>query len=83
MLSRSPIKSIDLLNSKEKNNYDKIIQLVDNMLETQKEFHNAKSDNDKKLFKQKIDIIDSQIDGLVYGLYGLNEDDIKIIEAGL
>jgi len=52
------------------------------MLETQKEFHNAKSDNDKKLFKQKIDIIDSQIDGLVYGLYGLNEDDIKIIEAG-
>jgi hypothetical protein len=76
------IKNIPIPDIKS-NNKDKLEKLVDSMLETQKEFHNAKSDNDKELFKQKIDIIDSQIDGLVYGLYGLKEDDIKIIEAGL
>ena len=82
-LQRIPIRHIDLLNQIEKHIENKLVSLVDSMLETQKEFHNAKSDNDKKLFKQKIDIIDSQIDSLVYELYGLNEDDIKVIEAGL
>lgn len=61
-------------------NVKKIETLVDQMLETQKLYHNAKTENDKKLYKQKIDIIDNQIDELVYQLYDLNDEEIKIIE---
>nr|MBP7553868.1 restriction endonuclease subunit M [Spirochaetota bacterium] len=60
---------------------EKLITLVDNMLETQKLYHNAKSDSDKNLYKQKIDLIDNQIDNLVYKLYGLTEEEIKIVEG--
>jgi len=51
------------------------------MLEAQKLFHSAKIDNEKNLFKQKIDILDKQIDKLVYELYGLTDEEIKIVEG--
>jgi len=74
-----PIRKIDFSNLTEKARYDKLVSLVDNMLEIQKLFHNAKTDSDKNLYKQKIDIIDSQIDDLVYKLYGLTDEEIKIL----
>ena len=40
----------------------------------------VKSENDKKLYQQKIDLIDKQIDSLVYELYNLTDEEIKIIE---
>jgi hypothetical protein len=62
-------------------NRDKIIQAVDSMLESQKQLQTAKSDSDRKILQQKIDAIDKQIDRLVYKLYGLTEDEIKIVEG--
>ena len=76
-----PIRKIDFSNSTEKAQHDKLVSLVDQMLETQKLYHNAKSDSDKKLYKQKIDLIDNQIDNLVYKLYGLTDEEIKIVEG--
>jgi len=61
----------------------KLIFLVDQMLDAQKLYHNAKTESDKKLYKHKIDLIDKQIDTLVYELYGLTENEIKIIEESL
>ncbi len=55
--------------------------LVDQMLQTQKDSHNAKSEADKKLYEQKISMIDKKIDELVYKLYGLTEDEIRIVEG--
>ncbi len=60
---------------------DKIINSVDSMLESQKQLQSAKTDSDRKIFHQKIDAIDKQIDLLVYELYGLSEDEIKIVEG--
>jgi len=34
----------------------------------------------KKIIKQKIDAIDRQIDNLVYKLYDLTEEEIRIVE---
>ena len=62
-------------------NQENFCTLVDQMLDAQKLFHNAKSDNDKKMFKQKIEIIDKQIDELVYKLYELTDEEIKIVEG--
>ena len=33
-----------------------------------------------KFYQQKIDILDRKIDNLVYGLYGLTDEEIKIVE---
>jgi len=60
--------------------HDKLVSLVEQMLETQKRFHNAKSESDKKFYIQKIDLIDKQIDKMVYELYDLTEDEIRIVE---
>jgi len=60
---------------------NKIISFVDNMLLIQKQLQSFKIDKDKEILKQKADIIDKQIDKLVYELYGLTEEEIKTVEG--
>ena len=59
------------------------INLVEQMLAAQKAAHseNILTDTDKKLHQQRIKILDKQIDKLVYELYDLNEEEIKIVEG--
>ena len=57
-----------------------IINLVDQMLEAHKKLEKAKFENDKKFLKQRIDILDSKINAIVYRLYGLSEEEIKIVQ---
>lgn len=80
-LSKIPIHKLNLSNSVDKKNHDKMVELVDQMLEVQKKYHNTKLETEKKLFKNQIDILDNQIDQLVYELYGLNEEEIAIVEG--
>lgn len=75
--SKIPMPKREILTS---NNATPLTSLVDQMLEAQKLYHNAKTENDKKVYKQKIEIIDKQIDNLVYKLYDLTDEEIKIIE---
>lgn len=37
---------------------------------------------DRGLYQRRIEATDEQIDGLVYELYGLTEEEIAIVEAG-
>ena len=60
--------------------HDKLVALVDTVLELQKNYHDAKMERDKELYERQIRIVDAQIDGLVYDLYGLTDEEIKIIE---
>jgi type I restriction-modification system DNA methylase subunit len=78
-----PFKQIDFSNPKEKSQHDRMVSLVEQMLEVQKEAHSDKNINelDKKIINQRIKILDKQIDTLVYELYGLSEDEIKIVEG--
>ena len=41
------------------------------------------SEADKAIHKQKIDLLDKQIDALVYKLYDLTDEEIKIVEDSL
>jgi len=42
----------------------------------------AKIDHDKTALQRQIEATDKQIDLLVYELYGLSEEEIKIVESG-
>ena len=50
------------------------------MLELQKKHHEAKMEIDKGLYERQIKIVDAQIDRLVYDLYELTEEEIKVVE---
>jgi adenine-specific DNA-methyltransferase len=76
-----PIPKLDLSNKTQKAQNDKIVSLVETMLESQKQLQSASTDSDKKLLQQKCDLLDKQIDKLVYELYGLTEEEIKIVEG--
>ncbi|NQE52914.1 hypothetical protein C5S29_04915 [ANME-1 cluster archaeon GoMg3.2] len=67
-------------NPEEVAEHDKLVALVDNMLELQKKHHDAKMERDKELYERQIKIVDTQIDGLVYDLYGLAEEEEKVVE---
>lgn len=62
--------------------HDQIIILFDQMLQTQKDYRAAKSDADKNLYEQKIALLDKKIDELVYQLYDLTDEEIRVVEAG-
>lgn len=63
---------------KEKSN--SIVELVERMLELNKKLDSAKTAQDKTHLQRRIDATDQEIDRLVYGLYDLTEDEIKIVE---
>ena len=74
-LAEIPIKAIS------PENQAPFISLADQMLETQSRLQQALSDEDKRLLKQRAAIIDKQIDKAVYRLYGLTEEEVKIVEG--
>ncbi len=76
-----PIRAIDFSNPDEVAKHDKLVALVESMLELQKKYHDARMERDKELYERQIKIVDAQIDRLVYDLYGLSEGEIKVIEG--
>lgn len=62
----------------------KIISLVDKMLELQKRYHDEKiSGNEKERLEQQIKNIDYEIDEEAYKLYGITEEEKRVIEESL
>ena len=82
-LRQLPIHTIDFSNPIEKAQHDKLVALVDNMLELQKKYHETRMERDKELYERQIKIVDTQIGRLVYELYGLTEEEIGIVEKSV
>ena len=60
----------------------KITNLVEHMLSLHQQLAKAKTPNEKTLLQRQIDTTDAQIDVLVYELYELSDDEIRIVEDG-
>ena len=76
-----PFRTINFADRKDKAHHDGMVKLVKQMLGLHKELAEAKSDNDKTLLQRQISSTDRQINSLVYALYGLTKEEIKLIEA--
>ena len=76
-----PIRTIDFDNPTDKARHDRMVQLVETMLDLHKRLPNANAPHDKQTLQRQIDTTDRQIDKLVYDLYGLSEEEIKIVEG--
>ena len=62
--------------------HEKIVRLVQEILALNDRLPTMKTDHEKTALQRQIDATDRQIDQLVYELYGLTEEEIKIVEAG-
>ncbi|MGP1511584.1 MAG: hypothetical protein ACTTIT_03615 [Treponema sp.] len=51
------------------------------MIAAQEQLDSAISDSDKNFLQQRVDILDKQINAVVYGLYRLTADEVKIVEG--
>jgi hypothetical protein len=79
-----PVRRIDFENPAEKSAHDQIVKLVEKMLALQKERLAVRPEEDldrvRNLEKQ-IAQVDAEIDQRVYALYGLTEEEIRIVEG--
>jgi len=75
-----PIRTVDFSDPGDKGRHDKVVSLVERMLDLHKHLAAAKNPNDKNHLQREIEATDRQIDQLVYELYGLTEEEIRIVE---
>jgi hypothetical protein len=50
------------------------------MLSLHKRHHEARTPHEQTVLQRQIEATDEQIDALVYELYGLTEEEIRIVE---
>ena len=61
--------------------YDRMVSLVERMLSLHKQLPEAATPHEKTALERRIEVMDGQIDALVYELYGLTEEEIRIVEG--
>ena len=80
-LKKIPIRTIDHSDAGDVARHDCIVSLVNSMLSLNKQLAEAKTSHEQTLLQRQIEATDRQIDALVYELYELTEEEIKIVEA--
>ena len=60
-----------------------MVELVERMLELHKRLPKGKTDHERTTLQRRIDATDRQIDKLVYGLYALTDEEIRIVEEAI
>ncbi len=79
-ISKLSIRTIDFKNPSEKAIHDKLVSLVDKMLELHKNKNSMPPPAEREKVEREIAITDERIDEIVYGLYGVTEEERKIIK---
>lgn len=80
-LESIPIPLLDMSNTQDKEMHDKIVTLVDNIIALNKNLSVEKNPNSITMLNRQINAVDKQIDALVYKLYNLSDEEVKIIEG--
>ncbi len=79
-LSPIPIRTLELEKDKDQAQLQAIEDQVDQMLATKQRLATVRSDAERTQLEAKCAWLDHEIDKLVYQLYGLTEEEIKIVE---
>ncbi len=80
-IEQLPIHPINFSNPTDKTRHDKMVALVHQILDLNKHLPTAKTPDEKTRIQRQINATDTQIDQLVYDLYGLTEEEISIVEG--
>ncbi len=80
-LNRIPIYTINLSDPADVQHYNQIVSIVERMLSLHEQFAGSNTPAEKILLQRQIDTTDRQIDALVYDLYGLTDEEIRLVEG--
>ena len=80
-LFKLPIRTIDFTSSPDQAKHHQMVSLVNQMLAMNKKLAEAKTPQAKNMLQRQIETTDKQIDQLVYKLYDLTDEEIKIVES--
>ena len=79
-LKKLPIPN-PVINIEFKTQHDHMVLLVKKIMDLKKQMYDAKLPHIKTTIQRQIESADKQIDQLVYKLYGLTDEEIKIVES--
>jgi hypothetical protein len=80
-MTQLPIRAINFSDPTDKTRLDRMVELVERMLDLNKQLAEAKAPQTKTVLQRQIEATDKQIDQLVYELYDLTDEEIKIVES--
>jgi len=80
-MRRLPIRQINFSDSTDIALHDLMVSLVERMQVLHQQLASANTPTEKTQFQRQIDTTDRQIDALVYELYGLTENEIRLVEG--
>ncbi len=79
-IDKEPLLNLPLMKPEEKEQKE-IAMLVDNVIKLYKDFRNTSANTDKwHLLKSEIEKLEEQIDEVIYKIYGLTDEEIRVIE---
>ena len=81
-IEQVPVRTIDFHDPIDKARHDQMVKLVKLMLDLSKQLPEAKTPQTRTVLLRQIETTDKQIDKLVYKLYDLTDEEIKIVESG-
>jgi len=76
-----PIRTIDPASPADVQRHDRLVALVEQMLALHQQLAAAKMPQEKELLQRQVSATDRAIDTLVYELYGLTDEEIRIVEG--
>lgn len=76
-----PIRRIDFSDKSDQRRHDRMIQLVDQMIDARRQAAGVQTDKVRTFYENKCAAINRQIDEMVYELYGLTNEDVAIMDA--
>jgi len=79
-LAQIPIRAINPINPDDVAKHDRMVSLVEQILDLHKKLSETRDPRSREQLQRRIDATDAQIDRLVYELYDLTEDEIRIVE---
>ena len=79
-IEQLPIRLINFSDPNQKAMHDRMVTFVEKIQSLHKQLPLAKTDQEKTVLQRQIDTTDHQIDQLVYELYELTEEEIKLVE---
>lgn len=82
-VDKEPLLNIPIVNTKDEKVKSKLVKLVDNIIAINKKLVGENNPNTKEIIERQVRALDGEIDRLVYGLYGLTDEEVGIIENGI
>ncbi len=77
-----PVRTIDFSDPEDMARHDRMVGLVERMLALHERLAEAKIERERTVIGHQVAATDRQIDRLVYELYGLTDEEVRIVEEG-